>query len=62
VEYELLISDELRLDILEAFSWHESRLAGLGKDFELCLDAGFNHIRISLSYLKSDTEICVFTL
>ena len=43
--YELLISDESRLDILDAFSWYETRRAGLGKDFELCLEAGLNYIQ-----------------
>jgi hypothetical protein len=43
--YELLISDESRLDILDAFSWYESRRAGLGKDFELCLEAGLNYVQ-----------------
>ncbi|MCC8425398.1 type II toxin-antitoxin system RelE/ParE family toxin [Mucilaginibacter sp. UR6-11] len=42
--YQLLISDETRLDILDAFAWYENRRAGLGKDFELCLEAGFNLI------------------
>jgi len=42
--YQLLVSDESRLDILDAFSWYESRRSGLGKDFELCLEAGFNQI------------------
>ncbi|MDR3693708.1 type II toxin-antitoxin system RelE/ParE family toxin [Mucilaginibacter sp.] len=43
--YQLLISDESRLDIFDAVSWYESRRAGLGKDFELCLEAGLNQIR-----------------
>ena len=38
--YQLLVSDESRLDILDAFSWYESRRHGLGRDFELCLEAG----------------------
>lgn len=28
--YQLLISDESRLDILDAFSWYENRRIGLG--------------------------------
>jgi len=40
--YQLLLSDESRVDILDAFSWYESRRDGLGKDFELCLEAGLN--------------------
>ncbi len=43
--YQLFISDESRFDILDAFTWYESRRAGLGKDFELCLEAGFNQIQ-----------------
>ena len=39
--YQLLISDESKLDILDAFSWYESRRPGLGKDFGLCLEGGF---------------------
>jgi hypothetical protein len=42
--YQLMISDESRMDILDAYSWYESRLDGLGKDFERCLDTGFNRI------------------
>jgi toxin ParE1/3/4 len=43
--YQLLISDESRLDILEAFSWYEGCRPGLGKDFELCIEAGLNQIQ-----------------
>ena len=43
--YRLLISDESRLDILDAFTWYEGCRPGLGKDFELCLEAGFNQIQ-----------------
>jgi plasmid stabilization system protein ParE len=43
--YQLLLSDETRLDILEAFSWYERRRPGLGKDFELCLEVGLNQIQ-----------------
>jgi len=43
--YKLLISDESRLDILDAFSWYESRREGLGSDFEICLDAGFSYVQ-----------------
>src|ERR1700744_2315261 len=43
--YQLLISDESRLDILDAFSWYEDQRPGLGKDFELCLEAGLNKIK-----------------
>ena len=43
--YQLLISDESRLDILDAFSWYESKRIGLGKEFEFCLEVGFNQIQ-----------------
>ena|ERR1700744_5588454 len=43
--YQLLISDESRLDILDAYLWYEGRRTGLGKDFELCLEAGFEMIK-----------------
>jgi hypothetical protein len=42
--HDLLISDESRLDILEAFSWYESRRPGLGRDFEIYIEAGLNLI------------------
>lgn len=42
--HQLLVSDETRLDIIDAFSWYESRRTGLGKDFQLCLEAGLNLI------------------
>ncbi len=40
--YSLLISDEAYFDILDAFLWYETVREGLGKDFELCLEAGLN--------------------
>jgi toxin ParE1/3/4 len=43
--HQLLISDESRLDIFDAFSWYESHRISLGKDFELCLEAGLDQIR-----------------
>lgn len=42
--YRLLISDEARLDIVEAFLWYEDQREGLGLDFELCLEAGLNQV------------------
>lgn len=61
--YRLLISDETRLDILDAFSWYESRRPGLGKDFELCLEVGLNQIQRDTSlyhYLVDSDRIKVF--
>ena len=46
MNYELVLSDEARLDIFEAFLWYEDQRAGLGLDFELCLEAGY------ISFLK----------
>lgn len=42
MKYRLLVSDESRLDIIDAYSWYELQREGLGKDFELCLEAGFD--------------------
>ena len=44
MKYSLLVSDEAYLDILNAFLWYESARDGLGKDFELCLEAEMNRI------------------
>jgi len=43
--YELLLSDETRLDIFDAFLWYEEQREGLGVEFELCLDAGLSRIQ-----------------
>lgn len=43
-EYALVISDESRLDILDAVSWYEMRKSGFWKDFEIRLEAGFKQI------------------
>jgi len=42
--YQLSISDESRLDIIDAYTWYELQREGLGKDFELCLEAAFNSL------------------
>jgi len=44
VGYSLLVSDEANADILDAFLWYESARDGLGKDFELCLEAELNRL------------------
>jgi plasmid stabilization system protein ParE len=44
MSFELLISDEAALDIIDAFVWYEMQREGLGKDFELCIEAGLNRI------------------
>ena|SRR3569833_3230480 len=59
--YRLLISDESRLDILDAFYWYESRRDGLGKDFELCLEAGLDQIqRDPLLFQKRYKDIHIY--
>ena len=42
--YQLRLSDESRLDIIDAYSWYELQREGLGKDFELCLEAGLHEL------------------
>jgi toxin ParE1/3/4 len=37
----LFISDESELDILDAYTWYERRLTGLGEEFEASLEKGF---------------------
>tara|TARA_Y100000814_G_C12248460_1_gene374134 strand:+ start:463 stop:759 length:297 start_codon:yes stop_codon:yes gene_type:complete len=44
MNYDLVISEEARLDIIDAFSWYELQREGLGFDFELCLEAGIEEI------------------
>ena len=44
MNYDLVISKEARLDIIDAFSWYELQREGLGFDFELCLEAGIEEI------------------
>ena len=45
MNFKLLLSDETRLDIFEAFLWYEEQREGLGFDFGLCLEAGLNTIQ-----------------
>lgn len=42
--YSLVLSDEATYDIIDAYLWYESARDGLGKDFELCIEAEFNRI------------------
>jgi len=44
LKYSLLFSDEANYDIIDAFLWYEEARSGLGKDFELCLEAEINRI------------------
>lgn len=42
MNYKVLISDESRLDIIEAYTWYDIQSEGLGKDFERCLEVAFD--------------------
>ena len=44
VSRELIIRPEAEAEMAEAFDWYEDRVAGLGSDFLLCLDAAFQSI------------------
>lgn len=51
--HEILLSDESRFDIIDAFSWYEMQREGLGKEFEMCLETGFEKIaKNPLSFQK----------
>ena len=41
---KLLLLSEAESDILQAHDWYEAKRAGLGADFELCLEAAFERI------------------
>jgi toxin ParE1/3/4 len=41
---ELVIKTEAREDIIDAFLWHEDQLEGLGQEFLLELESGFDHL------------------
>ncbi len=43
--YQLEISEEAKLDIYDAFLWYEEQREGLGLNFELSLEAGFNRVQ-----------------
>lgn len=38
---KLIIAPEVEQDLAEAFTWYESRRAGLGEEFLSCIDACF---------------------
>jgi len=40
----LIIEPEAEADIASAYDWYERQRAGLGDDFELCLEAGLQSI------------------
>lgn len=42
--YELVLSDEARLDIFDAFYWYDQIDTKLSASLEKCLEAGFNAI------------------
>lgn len=43
--YQLEISEDAKLDIYDAFLWYEEQREGLGLNFELSLEAGFNLVQ-----------------
>ena len=44
MKYQLIIRPEAEAEMTESFTWYEDRVAGLGSDFLLCIDAIFNSI------------------
>ena len=44
MNYQIIIRPEAEAEISESYAWYEERLAGLGSDFILCIDAIFNSI------------------
>lgn len=43
----LLIEEQARLDIYNAYEWYEDKLTGLGEEFKEILDASFEMLLIS---------------
>ncbi len=43
----LIVRPEAEEEITEAFDWYEERMAGLGFEFLLCVEAVFNSIQRS---------------
>lgn len=55
---QLIIRPEAEADIAQAFDWYEARVAGLGSEFLLVLDAALSSILrnpSSLWYIKTST-------
>lgn len=51
--HQILLSDESRFDIIDAFSWYEIQREGLGKEFETSLETGLQNISDRpLSFIK----------
>jgi len=44
MNYRLLVSQEARLDIFDAFLWYENQRDNLGFEFEISLDRSFQNI------------------
>ena len=44
MKYQLIIRPEAEAEMAESFTWYEDRVAGLGSDFLLCIDAIFNSV------------------
>jgi toxin ParE1/3/4 len=47
VSLPLIITHEAEMDLAEAKAWDEAKREGLGKEFILCVEAGFDQIRRS---------------
>jgi toxin ParE1/3/4 len=41
---QIILLSDAEEDILEAHDWYESKRAGLGADFELCIEAALGNI------------------
>ncbi len=41
----MIIRPEAERDIADAFRWYEDKRSGLGRDFLLCVEEGFDKIR-----------------
>jgi plasmid stabilization system protein ParE len=50
--YHLIISDDSRLDAIEAALWYEDQRPGLGYDFELCLEVALNKLQHNPLYYE----------
>ncbi len=58
MNYQLLVSQEARLDIFDAFLWYENQKDNLGFEFELALEEGFQKIVVSpLAFQKQYDNI-----
>jgi toxin ParE1/3/4 len=45
--HQLIITDEARLDILDAFTWYQEQLNGLGNKFMASLDSTLKNVQLA---------------